>query len=567
MINSIALARRFRPKNFQSVVGQAVTLQALSNALASKRLHHAYLFTGMRGIGKTSLARILAKCLNCESGITKEPCGSCSSCKEIDEGCSIDVLEIDAASRTRVEDTRELLENVQYLPSKSRFKIYLIDEVHMLSTHSFNALLKTLEEPPAHVKFILATTDPQKLPVTILSRCLQFHLHPFSFSQIVDHLAEVLKQEKIDFEREALAEIARASEGAMRDALSLLEQAIAYGKDKIITQDVQKMLGLADRALLLGLIQALANQDANRMLQICQSLAEKTLDFSALLSELLLFFRHISIAQTGHQNLEENVPHRNNILEFASLLSPEEIQLFYQIGVLGQRDLPYAPTPRIGFEMVLLRMMAFQPLSTSQESSAETEYSEPNIQVQASPKQTKNQVSVTVPAQIQKPLQAPTQTQAQTTNAPTVPNNKAVQHNQASQTTNKKKICTNEDWPEIVQELNLVGITKELAQHCSLVEMQEDFIHLALEEAQKPLLQKRHEEKLTAELSAYFGRGIRLKITTGQASIQANTPAKQQKLAQLASEQEVQKLLEEDSKLTDLIQTFDANIEEIVVDS
>lgn len=532
MINSMALARRFRPRNFQSVVGQAVTLQALSNALESGRIHHAYLFTGMRGIGKTTLARILAKCLNCETGITNNPCGTCSSCKAIDEGSSVDVLEVDAASRTRVEDTREILENVQYLPTQSRFKIYLIDEVHMLSMHSFNALLKTLEEPPSHVKFILATTDPQKLPVTILSRCLKFHLHPHSFSDIVSLLKQVLKEEGITFEQEALEDIARVSEGALRDSLSLLEQAIAYGKNTISAQDVKQMLGLADATHVLALIRAIFEQNTQQVLDLCRTLAEKSQDFTAVLSELLIALRHIAMAQTNPASLEESVSRKSELLTLASLLSEEEVQLYYQIGVLGQRDLPYAPTPRIGFEMTILRMLAFQPLSPNP-GNAHSNDKKVEAKWETKKSDTKDKVNVKVEAKLE---------------------------------TKKSDHEKSDDWSLIVPKLNLLGITKELASHCTMLEKQEDFIHLVLEESQRPLLQKRHEETLLKALNTYFSKEIRLKISVGQGAKTINTPAGQQKMALLASKQEAQGLLEQDPKLSDIIQTFDAKIEEIVVE-
>ncbi|MFK0036474.1 DNA polymerase III subunit gamma/tau [Pseudomonas monteilii] len=358
------LARKWRPRSFREMVGQAHVLKALINALDNQRLHHAYLFTGTRGVGKTTIARIIAKCLNCETGITSTPCGTCSVCREIDEGRFVDLIEIDAASRTKVEDTRELLDNVQYAPSRGRFKVYLIDEVHMLSTHSFNALLKTLEEPPPYVKFILATTDPQKLPATILSRCLQFSLKNMSPERVVEHLSHVLAAENVPFEPDALWLLGRAADGSMRDAMSLTDQAIAFGEGKVLAADVRAMLGSLDHGQVYGVLQALLEGDARALLEAVRNLAEQGPDWAGVLAEMLNVLHRVAIAQALPEAVDNGQGDRERVLALAQALPAEDVQFYYQMGLIGRRDLPLAPDPRGGFEMVLLRMLAFRPADT-----------------------------------------------------------------------------------------------------------------------------------------------------------------------------------------------------------
>ncbi|MDP2745803.1 DNA polymerase III subunit gamma/tau [Pseudomonas sp.] len=358
------LARKWRPRSFNEMVGQTHVLKALINALDSQRLHHAYLFTGTRGVGKTTIARIIAKCLNCETGISSTPCGVCSICKEIDEGRFIDLIEVDAASRTKVEDTRELLDNVQYSPSRGRFKVYLIDEVHMLSTSSFNALLKTLEEPPPHVKFLLATTDPQKLPVTVLSRCLQFSLKNMPPERVVDHLTHVLAAENIPFENDALWLLGRAADGSMRDAMSLTDQAIAFGEGKVLAADVRAMLGTLDHGQVYGVLHALLEGDARALIEAVRHLAEQGPDWNGVLSEMLNVLHRVAIAQALPEAVDNGQGDRERVLELARVLPSEDVQFYYQMGLIGRRDLPLSPDPRSGFEMVLLRMLAFRPADT-----------------------------------------------------------------------------------------------------------------------------------------------------------------------------------------------------------
>lgn len=355
------LARKWRPRIFNEMVGQEHVLRALVNALDNERLHHAYLFTGTRGVGKTTIARILAKCLNCEQGISSTPCGECSACTSIAEGRFVDLIEVDAASRTKVEDTRELMENVQYAPTVGRFKVYLIDEVHMLSTHSFNALLKTLEEPPPHVKFLLATTDPQKLPVTILSRCLQFNLKNLSPERIVEHLQHVLTEEQVPCEEAGLWALARAADGSMRDALSLTDQAIAHGDGKLTEAEVSTMLGTIDLTAIADIARALVNNDGTEVLAVVQKMSEHAPDYNAALADLLSVWHRVAIAQTVPDALDNRHGDYQLIQELSKALSKEDVQLFYQTVLLGRRDLPLAPDPKTGFEMVMLRMLAFQP--------------------------------------------------------------------------------------------------------------------------------------------------------------------------------------------------------------
>ncbi len=360
------LARKWRPQRFEDMIGQAPVLEALGNALDSGRLHHAYLFTGMRGVGKTTIARIFAKCLNCENnGISARPCGECTTCRDIEAGRFLDLIEVDAASRTKVDETRELLENVPYAPASGRFKVYLIDEVHMFSNHSFNALLKTLEEPPEHVKFLLATTDPQKVPVTVLSRCLQFNLRRLPTGRLADYLAGILEAEGIRAERAALELIARASEGSVRDSLSLVEQAAAFGDGKVEQQAVESMLGRVSLARLHDLLEKLAVSDAVALLAAIEALAEYGPDYAEVLGELMSILHRTALLQQVPGCIEADDPERTQLVRLAELLSPEAVQLHYQIGQHARRDMPFAPDPREAFDMALLRMLAFAPAGGS----------------------------------------------------------------------------------------------------------------------------------------------------------------------------------------------------------
>jgi len=355
------LARKWRPRTFEDMVGQEHVLQALIHALDNQRLHHAYLFTGTRGVGKTTIGRLLARCLNCETGVTATPCGTCSSCQEIQEGRFVDLIEIDAASRTGVDDMRELTDNVQYSPTRGRFKVYLIDEVHMLTNQSFNAFLKTLEEPPEHVKFLLATTDPQKLPVTVLSRCLQFNLKRMTPEHIAGHLRHVLTQEGIPFEEPALWLLARAADGSMRDALSLTDQAIAFGNQTLSGSDVSNMLGTIDQSDIENLVNALVEDDGPALLSEINRISDFAPDYSVILADLLSLFHRVTMEQVVPGSVDNAFGDAAQVESLARRLSAEDAQLFYQAALMGRKDLAVTPDARMGFEMTLLRMLAFRP--------------------------------------------------------------------------------------------------------------------------------------------------------------------------------------------------------------
>ena len=400
------LARKWRPRLFREMVGQEHVLQALINALDNGRLHHAYLFAGTRGVGKTTIARILAKCLNCESGVSSEPCGQCSACTEIADGRFVDLIEVDAASRTKVEDTRELLENVQYAPTRGRYKVYLIDEVHMLSNSSFNALLKTLEEPPPHVKFLLATTDPQKLPVTVLSRCLQFNLKNMSPERVVEHLRFVLEQEMVPFEEAALWHLGRAADGSMRDAMSLTDQAIAFGAGKIAEAEVRAMLGSIDSGLVWKLLQALAEESAPDLFAAVEELAQQAPDYSAALAELANNLHRLAVAQVLPSSVDNALGDGERLQQYAARLAPENVQLYYQMALLARRDLSLAPDPRSGFEMALLRMLAFRPQGVADIPAAKLPAAEAPVPSSPEPSQPRQQPEP-VPAPQSRELPSP----------------------------------------------------------------------------------------------------------------------------------------------------------------
>lgn len=504
------LARKWRPRRFETVVGQSYVVQALKNALDQQFLHHAYLFTGTRGVGKTSLARILAKCLNCKTGITSEPCDQCEHCEEIDKGRFPDLFEIDAASRTKVEDTRDLLDNVMYAPSKGRFKIYLIDEVHMLSNHSFNALLKTLEEPPLHVKFLLATTDYQKLPATILSRCLQFHLTPMLPSQIADHLKHLLTEEGITYETDALIELGKAANGSMRDALSLLDQSIAYGNGRILTADIKTMLGIIEPTILIELLEALSTNEANHLCERLNKLSEQGIDYSQALADLLSLLHQIAVLQAVPQVSQESVGYSERLRALAKVIPRETVQLFYQIGIMGQRDLAHAPTSRSGFEMTLLRMLAFYP--------------------------------DTNPSSTQLPITTITATPAPAKkNIPTTPVSKAPN-----------------TWHELLPKLELSGAALALAQQCSLKSMTDDRIELLLHPKQKPLLQKKHIDRFSQTLSNILNRPMTVGIEINEDVI--DTPANHAKKEQHARAQAAEKKVIGNEQVQRIMQTFDATL-------
>ncbi len=523
------LARKWRPRNFAELVGQAHVVQPLVNALDHGRLHHAFLFTGTRGVGKTTIARILAKSLNCETGVTSKPCGQCSACKEVDEGRFVDLIEVDAASRTKVDDTRELLDNVQYAPSRGRYKVYLIDEVHMLSGHSFNALLKTLEEPPPHVKFLLATTDPQKLPVTVLSRCLQFNLKRLPLDQIASQIQKILDAEGIAQDTASIKLLARAADGSMRDGLSLLDQAIAYGGGQVNEAEVRAMLGTIDQNFIENILQGLEAGDVGGLLQAVSQATEFGLDYEAILKDLLLSLHRIALAQADPALAGEE---GERALAHARAMSPPDVQLYYQIGVMGQRDLPYASDPRSGLEMILLRMVAFRPADAGEiRASAPATTPAPKT---ATPTAMKSQTASPVTATA-KPIAVPAK--------PTV--------RQSSDAPGTK-------WNEVVSQLGLTGLLRELANNTILESHADGVITLTLEESHAKILNKEREEELRKALEKYHGAPMRLKMNLGHPSVE--TPAKEKSRLQDERQQAAVQAIVEDPNVRALQEKFGARV-------
>ena len=515
------LARKWRPRKFAEMVGQEHVLQALVNALDNDRLHHAYLFTGTRGVGKTTVARIFAKSLNCEAGVSAEPCGQCSSCMEIDEGRCVDLIEVDAASRTKVEDTRELLDNVQYAPTRARYKIYLIDEVHMLSAHSFNALLKTLEEPPPHVKFLLATTDPQKLPATVLSRCLQFNLKRLSMPLISGHLQHLLDAEKVDTDSMALRLLSRAADGSMRDALSLLDQAIAFGGGAVHEAEVRTMLGTIERGQVVELLDALAGADGAGLLGIIDRLSQQAPDYEALLAELLTCLQQIAIAQTLPDAVDEGLEEREKVLELATRIAAEDVQLFYQIGLIGRRDLQLAPDLRGGLEMVLLRMLAFRPAASGQ-------------------------------------IEAPARRVPETAGKPAAGHSGKADTATPPPAAQPVAISTSDDWPALIEAMRLKGVLRELAMNCSVQSRQEGRWQLVLDSSHRQLFSKERLQRLEKSLCDCLQVSLRLEIDTQNNA--DNTPAEQQRSAAEMRQADAVSAITADPNVKAIQKAFDATL-------
>jgi len=515
------LARKWRPKTFDQVVGQEHVVRALTNALEQQRLHHAYLFTGTRGVGKTTLARIIAKALNCETGITSAPCGVCSACTEIDKGRFVDLLEVDAASNTQVDAMRDLLDNAQYAPTAGRFKVYIIDEVHMLSRSAFNAMLKTLEEPPAHVKFILATTDPQKVPVTVLSRCLQFNLKQMVPSNIAMHLAAILQEENIAADHTALNLIARAAEGSMRDALSLLDQAIAYGAGSVNEPEVRTMLGAIDQDYLFNLLEALVAGDGAALLKQAEAMEQRSLSFEAALQDLAGLLHQIALAQTMPEVIAADLPERARLLELAQKISAEDVQLYYQIATLGRRDLNLAPDEFAGFNMSLLRMLAFAPNSSAQVTALSATSKQP--------------VRETVTAPIPTPNSPPTNTLASASPTGTF----------------------NGDWRSFAESLK-PGFCKTLAQNCALISHDETSLSLQVPQSQKHLLQ--YQEVLKTALKEHFGTALKIKIEAGAADNGIATPAAQISEEKATRQASAEESLRQDPFVQDMKEVFGATV-------
>lgn len=577
------LARKWRPRNFSELAGQEHVQRALINALDNDRLHHAFLFTGTRGVGKTTIARILAKSLNCEKGVSASPCGECSACTEINEGRFIDLIEVDAASKTKVEDTRELLENVQYAPTRGRYKVYLIDEVHMLSAHSFNALLKTLEEPPPHVKFLLATTDPQKLPVTILSRCLQFNLKRLPAELIDEYLKKILSSEKVTFEESAIALIAEAADGSMRDALSLLDQAIAYGNGELKESEVRAMLGTFDRSMVFDLLTALAEKNSHSLLANIETIADFSADFDGALSEVLTLLHQIALAQVAPQSINTQLPDSEKILQLAEQLEPEDTQLFYQIGLIGRRDISYAPNPRLGFEMTMLRMLAFHPRSSATQQVVTTTHtqasaintptkahttSQPTPAATPDPAaaqgtQSKNQHL----AAISKTLGTSKTKKKLSSNPDPAPEEKPAvisPQPQVDTTTQTRALPleipeNDDDWELLVEKLPINGVTLNLAKNCALANSSKDTIDLHIAELHQQFTNKQREQALQDAIVNALGKTITVNVHVQNGDV-ANTPSLREQIRQSDRQKAAEDSIYNDNNIKSIMDTFDGKV-------
>jgi DNA polymerase-3 subunit gamma/tau len=516
---SQALARKWRPKTFAELVGQEHVVKALTNALTQQRLHHAYLFTGTRGVGKTTLARIIAKALNCETGITATPCGKCTACTEIDAGRFVDLIELDAASNTQVDNMRDLLENALYAPTSARFKVYIIDEVHMLSRNAFNAMLKTLEEPPGHVKFILATTDPQKIPVTVLSRCLQFNLKQIPQAQIKEQLKKIIALEGVEGDEEALTLLARAAHGSMRDSLSLLDQAIAHGGGRVEQPAVRAMLGSVEQEYLRDILHALQKQDGPTLIGVAERMAERSLSFEIALQDLATLLHRVALAQTVPQAIAADDPDHAPIMQLAGEFSAADIQLLYQIAVTGRQDLGLAPDDYAGFTMTLMRMLAFMPEEAADPAMRPSASTTPMRTASAVPK---------TPAQAT-PVAA-----------------------------DVKKKPFDGDWNALINRLPLAGMERMLAHNCELVAWQDGQIELRVPHAQRHLNDRAYQDRLKAALEEHLGTKLKLDIAVGPSS--GNT------LAEIRDRDKEQKLntavaaIDGDPFVRELIDNFGARI-------
>ncbi|MCK5812951.1 MAG: DNA polymerase III subunit gamma/tau [Cocleimonas sp.] len=593
------LARKWRPQNFKEMVGQQHVLKALINALDGDRLHHAYLFTGTRGVGKTTIARVLAKCLNCETGITSEPCGHCSSCQEITEGRFVDLIEVDAASRTRVEDTRELLDNVQYAPTRGRFKVYLIDEVHMLSGHSFNALLKTLEEPPSHVKFLFATTDPQKLPVTILSRCLQFNLQRMSVDMIATHLETILNKEVIRHDKASLRLVSRAADGSMRDALSLLDQAISFGAGELKEAEVREMLGTISHQPLLDLLKAVTAGDGTAVLANVEKMAGVTPDFEAATDALISLLHKMAVLQIIPQAEEED----EAIKQLADQFSKEDVQLYYQIALHGRRDLSLSPDPRSGFEMIFLRLLTFRPLrdiappeiissniatadqqfvidgNTEKkkrivaETTSKADIPIDNEVLQSNPKNNFSHKPSEIVAEIKKEkstpsiMDAPPPWHLEQEPPAHVIENYAPQEYVEKRIENPSNTKMSEEsstdsipleWHNIVPRLNLTGRAAELITHCILNHREGTTVHLSLDKSGEDLLAKSTQLQIEMALTEYYNKPVKLLIETTK--LNTETPAERTSRKRQERQQVAEDLMKNDPFVKDLQNRFNAQI-------
>jgi len=534
------LARKYRPRSFDTLVGQAHVVQALKNALDQKRLHHAYLFTGTRGVGKTTLARILAKALNCENGISSSPCGTCSACTEIDQGRYVDLIEVDAASNTQVDNMRDLLDNAQYAPTQGQFKIYIIDEVHMLSKSAFNAMLKTLEEPPEHVKFILATTDPQKVPVTVLSRCLQFNLKQMPSASISEYMEKILKEEAINYEINAIYLIAKAANGSMRDALSILDQGIAYCGGTIEEATIKKMLGAIDQSYLFNLIQAVIDQDGQKVIEIAKHMDERNLSFEAALNDLANLIQIISVTQAIPESLEVSYLDRDQVITLSKKISAEQLQLLYQITILGRRDLYLAPDEYAGFTMTLLRMLSFAPqdaviAKNPAIAKNDVAHSATKIESAAISKDVSSETF-----EIKKKIEV----------------TQEIDEDISDKEISKEAVPFNGNWRELVDQLKL-GLVKALAQQSELVSFKNNEIILSIADEHKHLLNEAYQKKLELSLSEHFSQRIKLVILQKGAN---NSPLKQKQEERSTLMKDTENAILQDQFVKSLLTEFNAEI-------
>ena len=534
------LARKYRPRSFDTLVGQAHVVQALKNALDQKRLHHAYLFTGTRGVGKTTLARILAKALNCKEGISSKPCGTCSACTEIDQGRYVDLIEVDAASNTQVDNMRDLLDNAQYAPTQGLFKIYIIDEVHMLSKSAFNAMLKTLEEPPEHVKFILATTDPQKVPVTVLSRCLQFNLKQMPSASISEYMEKILKEEAINYEINAIYLIAKSANGSMRDALSILDQGIAYCGGTIEEATIKKMLGAIDQSYLFNLVHAVIDQDGHKAIEIAKQMDERNLSFDAALNDLANLIQTISVTQAIPDSLDASYLDRDQVIALTKKISAEQLQLFYQITILGRRDLYLAPDEYAGFTMTILRMLSFAPQDTIFAKNLTSVKTEPVHNANKIETIAKSNDGSSEAFEIKKKIEVTHETDEDI----------------SDQDIPKEVAPFNGNWRELVDQLKL-GLVKALAQQSELVSFKNNEIILSIADEHKHLLNETYQKKLELSLSEHFAQRIKLVILQKGAN---NSPLKQKQEERSTLMKDTENAILQDQFVKSLLTEFNAEI-------
>jgi DNA polymerase-3 subunit gamma/tau len=569
----LVLARKWRPKSFETLVGQEHVVRALSHALATGRLHHAYLFTGTRGVGKTTISRILAKALNCEQGVSATPCGVCAACQAIDAGRFVDYVEMDAASNRGVDDMAALLDRAAYAPTQGRYKVYMIDEVHQLTGHAFNAMLKTLEEPPEHMKFILATTDPQKIPVTVLSRCLQFNLKQMPPGAIVDHLGNILQQEGVPFETGALRHLARGANGSMRDALSLLDQAIAHGAGKVEEAGVRDMLGTVGEDQLLELVDALQAQDLPAMLAVADAMQARTLSFDAALQAFASLLNRIALVQFAPDAVDDPAE-REALLARAALFDPEFLQLAYQIAIHGRDDLPLAPDPYTGFTMTLLRLHAFRPERAGQAAAAAPSGGAPRARP-APPRPAAAPVAAVAPAVAPAPHFVPPAPQApvpapeahqESAKAPEPEPEPAAPQPVAPPPSRPVPVSADgkPDWYDLIAALPVGGMVRELALNCEIRSFDEASLHLRLSGEHKHLLAvPSSQEKLQDALSQHFGRPLRLTVEIG--AVGSQTPAERLHLEKTQRKADATALLQADPFVREVIERFDATLIEASV--